>query len=352
MWKKIQKKIQDTHHRVDHSQKPGTFPVYRPQGLLHSVQMTYPRAHLVDPVGGIYHVCSRCVRRAFLCGSDQMTGKDFNHRRAWLEDCILRLGEIFAVDIYGYAMMSNHYYLVIQIVPDRVSNWLDEEVADRWLMLFPRQPNSVHAALIHQTAKSEILSNPDRIAELRARLGSLSWFMRCLNEPLARLANREDNCKGRFWEGRFKSQRLLDETALLAAMVYVDLNPIRAGIATGVDDSHFTSIKRRSESQSLDEPVTALNTPNAPLPATCSLHEYTDLMLWTAWNQQGSRPISQRAQRTLARSNAPNSTLWLEHYLPKPNRWQRAIGSFQSLKDYAKELNQCWIKTRSLHLRT
>lgn len=312
--------------------------------------MTYPRSHLVDTEGGAYHVCSRCVRRAFLCGVDRETGLDFEHRRGWLENRMLELADIFAVDLFGYAVMSNHYHMVLQIHPDRTRGWSDERIADKWLELFPRAADSKLSEQIRQNAKTEILLNPDRVAILRERLSSLSWFMRCLNEPLARLANREDGCKGRFWEGRFKSQRLLDETAVLAALVYVDLNPIRAGIATDIEGSDHTSIQRRCRNSSNEGQLKAFNAPNERLPVDCSLEEYKELLIWTAFSQQSKRPISILAQRTLARSNAPNSTIWVEHYLPKPHCWQRAIGSIQSLKDYAKELNQCWIRTNSRHL--
>ncbi len=91
-------------------------------------------------------------------------------------------------------------------------------------------------------------ANSERLADLRERLANLSWFMRCLCEKIARAANHEDRSSGRFWAGRFKSVALLDESAILACSVYVDLNPIRAGLATAPEGSEYTSGRDRIRS--------------------------------------------------------------------------------------------------------
>lgn len=105
--------------------------------------------------------------------------------------------------------------------------------------------------LVHQYLKSKALSSAehtvlqDIVENWRARLGSISEFMQQLNQAIARLANAEEKCTGRFWEGRYKSQPLLTEEALLTAMAYVDLNPIRAKMADTPEKSDHTSIKER-----------------------------------------------------------------------------------------------------------
>jgi len=191
-----------------------------------------------------YHVIARCVRRAWLWGVDEYAGRDYSHRKEWVIERLGFLSSIFAIDICAYAVMSNHYHLVVHVDRDRIRACADEEIIERWSRLF-RVPTIVkrwREGIAHET---EAIVALQIIERWRARLIDVSWFMRCLNESLARRANVEDCCTGRFWEGRFKSQALLDEAGLLTAMAYVDLNPVRAGIAATPEDSEFTSIYAR-----------------------------------------------------------------------------------------------------------
>ncbi|WP_197467988.1 transposase [Neptuniibacter marinus] len=208
--------------------------------------MTRPRKELVSIQDTpYYHVVSRCVRRSYLCGVDYSTGKSYEHRRQWIEDRIRILSSLFTIDICAYAIMSNHHHLVLKLNPSVADTWSDAEVVKRWQCLF-KGP-----LLIQQWASGETLSKTqlnsvtEIIAVYRTRLTSLSWFMKCLNEPIARQANLEDKCTGHFWESRFKSQALLTEEALLSCMAYVDLNPIRSEMANTPEDSEHTSIKER-----------------------------------------------------------------------------------------------------------
>jgi hypothetical protein len=136
--------------------------------------------------------------------------------------------------------------LVVRTRPDLVASWLDEEVARRWWRLFPkRRDPEGQLAEPEEQELGRLLADPRAVAERRRRLSSLSWFMRCLSGPLARPANKEDGVSGRFFEGRFKCQKLLDEAAILACSVYVDLNPVRAGMAATPEATAHTSAYER-----------------------------------------------------------------------------------------------------------
>ncbi len=210
--------------------------------------MGYPRSRIVDAATtGYYHCISRCVRRAFLCGDEH------NHRRQWIEDRLAELLAVFTIEACAFAIMSNHLHLVLKTDPEAGRKLTDLEVARRWIRLFPAElerrkrdaTNAAEARRIEAAYLQSIVGDRRKIARWRTRLASISWFNKLLKEPIARRANREDDCTGHFWEGRFKSIRLLDRAAVLACMVYVDLNPIRAGMAKLLEECSFTSLLQR-----------------------------------------------------------------------------------------------------------
>jgi hypothetical protein len=212
--------------------------------------MGLPRSHYVkEGKVGVFHCFTRCVRRAFLCGVDPVSGRDYSHRKSWVVDRLRFLAGIFAIEVCAYAVMENHYHNVLRTRPDIVETWSDREVALRWLTLFPNynRTNEIAEEPTEQQI-SALAADLERIAQLRKRLSSISWFMGRLNEFIARKANKEDNVKGRFWESRFKCLSLLDVAAITACMVYVDLNPVRAGLAATPEESDFTSIQERIHS--------------------------------------------------------------------------------------------------------
>jgi hypothetical protein len=221
------------------------FPAARLSGSLFAMPVARKDVVIEGEVG-TYLCVSRCVRRAFLCGYDQYAKKDYEHRKEWVRQRLRLLAGVFAVDVIGYAVMSNHTHCILRTRPDLADGWTDADVARRWLLVFPKRKDENGVACPPE--EREILAlcmDPARIAELRKRLASVSWFMRCLNEYLARRANKEDGCTGRFWEGRFNCKAVLDEAGLLAGMVYTDLNLIRAQVAQTPEECTFSSAHDR-----------------------------------------------------------------------------------------------------------
>ena len=285
--------------------------------------------------GGFHHIVSRCVRRAWLCGLDPLTGRDFSHRKRWIEERLLTLAGAFAVRVYSYAVMSNHCHIALEYRPQDALGYSDEEVARRWLVAYPPR----RAGQLELRVQA-LLEDPERIAKLRGRLGDLSWYMKCLNEAIARRANREDDCTGRFWEGRFNSSRPMESlAALYACMTYVDLNPLRAG-ATGrvAEAGEHTSLRRRIEEARREE--RKLGEAMAPMGIngesrriftggdtrlSLTLRDYLAHVEWTAG--RGARPTGECAEPRLG---APPSLADPEAFLARlrsfHRRWGRKLG--------------------------
>ena len=208
--------------------------------------MTRARKSIIDlEATPYYHVISRCVRRSYLCGEDEVTGKNFEYRRHWIEDRIKFLSSVFAIDICAFAIMQNHYHIVLKVQTHQAKAWTEQEVIERWRSLYNADSVLVDLYLDDDATGAQLTEAKNIINGWRSNLSSISWFMKNTNQYIACMANKEDECTGHFWQSRFKSQALLDEAALLSCMAYVDLNPIRAGIATNLDDSDFTSIQER-----------------------------------------------------------------------------------------------------------
>ena len=201
-----------------------------------------------------YHCVSRCVRRSFLCGKDKYSGQSFEHRRGWVEARLLFLASVFAIDVAAYAVMSNHTHVVVHVDKDLALSWSADEVLRRYHKLHSGTLLTQKFLKDEELSPGEAISFAETVEVYRKRLYDISWFMRDLNEYIAREANKEDGCTGRFWEGRFKSQALLDESAVIACMAYVDLNPIRAKMDKTPETAQHTSIKKRIMAVKNSEP--------------------------------------------------------------------------------------------------
>ena len=352
------------------------------------------RREIVDEFAvGAYHCTSRCVRRAFLCGEDLLSGRSFEHRKQWVRQRLEALAGAFAIDVLGFAVMSNHLHVILRNRPDVAREFNDEEVARRWRRVFSQNPEA-DAAETNELAVRMLLA--EAVAERRRRLASISWFMRALCEPIARRANREDQATGRFWEGRFKCQAVLDEAALLALSIYVDLNPIRAGVAHTPETSQYTGaferIAGRREAAQYDSSSAAPEAtaprrddwlspiadddareaaagtrsalassalPSSAQPSSArrasdrgflpmSLDDYLALLDWTGRQlRAGKRGAIPAGLRPILERLSINVDGWLESMHDFGRRFRRVIGRAANMSEFARLRGRRWFQGQS-----
>lgn len=307
-----------------------------------------------------YHVVARCVRRAWLWGFDEYAGKDYSHRKAWVLERLKSLSFVFAIDLCAYAVMSNHYHLVLHVDRARARRLSHEEIVERWTRIFgmPELIKRWQQGIAGEAGR--VMA--ERLIELwRLRLTDVSWYMRCLNEHLARRANAEDQCTGRFWEGRFKSQALLDEAGLLTAMAYVDLNPVRARIAVTPEQSAFTSIYARirqlrrvaevathdvNQFESTDVELLAFRDAGSVKGAIpLAFAEYLQLLDWTARAvQSGKRDTVEENAPSVFKQLRIDPGAWQRVMVPAGNLFGRALGRLGQLRLHAQVLGQSRVR--------
>ncbi|TDJ68666.1 MAG: transposase [Proteobacteria bacterium] len=232
----------------------------------------------------------------------------------------------------------------------------ERDVVERWTRLF------AGAAAAHKYLNDEPLSEPEQsrfnraVGTWRERLSSLSWFMRCRNGSIARQANAEDGCTGHFWEARFKSQALLDETALLSAMAYVDLHPIRAKRANAIEQSDFTSAQHRW--RAVHSRTTTARERHKPrlLPFIAAEHRHSldhlpfnlkdhlDLIDTTGRiivsGKRGSIPGKQPKLLDTLKVNHPQ---WFATVSQLQQRYELAIGTSENMIKLAKRWSKRWL---------
>ncbi len=334
------------------------------------------RREIVDPDEvGVYHCWSKCVRDEFLCGEDHLRGKNFEHRKVWIEERQELLLRAFAIEMLDYAVLDNHMHHVLRTRPDLAKTWTDKEIIRRWWKIHPDDTNKDGTPVkLTKRRLDGLLQDKDRIAVWRLRLSSLSWFQKELKEEIANRANVEDEVGGHFWNGRFKCVRLLDLAALLICSMYVDLNVIRAGMASSPEESRHTSIFRRiwgRQHRQTEVNVGNSNTghaPDAALVPICETGEAGNATApWHRASDKGFLPMSAddylslldwtgRQRRVDKRGVIPQDFLpilerlrirgefWMEAVEQYDKLFYRAVGRVQHMIDTAQQAGRKWLQ--------
>ena len=304
-----------------------------------------------------YHVTTRCVRRAFICGYDSLSERDFTHRKQWIEDRLLFLVQVFCIDMAAFAVLSNHYHVVLKINRDQALSLDDAAVIDRWTQLYPTNPLIKRLSTKEPLNEEESQHLNEKLPIWRHELGNISRFMALVNQFIARKSNTEDGCKGRFWEHRFTSQAILDDDALIRTLAYVDLNPVRAGIAATPEASEHTSIHRRLQSETDDSGSVigllpfrqqpnneGLNLEGSVSVLPMGFDDYLALLDWTGRRLRNNKSghIHADVPDIFTRLNY-SPAQWLKSHQSNTTWQQRALGSVERIRNYCETLQRRWI---------
>ncbi len=328
-----------------------------------------------------YHCISRCIRQLFLLDEDnefnqnkestenaavyEGANKQGDKRRTWIVNRAKKLANIFAIDIAAYAIMHNHYHIILKVDKDKALAWSPIEVIEQWKVLH-KLPARVERLYQKGLVQREVLNKFEKenldgwVSTYRQRLYSISWFMKSLNQYIARRVNKEDGVKGHLFEGKFKCQALLDEECIFTCMSYVDLNPIRAKIAETPESSDFTSIQERifekqgkpishdiedDDSDPLKDIKPAKLLPFAGAPhidnnakhIQAELVSYISVVEWAGrQHYEGKRgKIAGELPNILKRLNL-NKDNWLEFSYGFKGNCNKAFGSSDKIENYNK----------------
>ncbi len=163
----------------------------------------------------VYHVMSRTALDGLPLGDVE---KDY------LLDTVKRFAQLYFVDILGFALMGNHFHLLVRMHPERL--YEDKEIQDRVNLFYDGDK------IVHQT----------EIPKYRTKLGSLPELMKDIKQVFARWFNKENKRKGFFWGQRFKSVIVENGETLVNCLAYIDLNPVRANIVEKPEEYRWNTL--------------------------------------------------------------------------------------------------------------
>ncbi len=170
---------------------------------------------VIDDETAVYHVMSRTALDGFPLGDIE---KDF------MLDLIKSYSVLYFVEILGFCLMGNHFHLLVKVLPEY--KFSDEDIKKCYVEFYG----------------DERVFTDGMIPSLRAKLSSLSEFVREIKVGFARYYNKRHNRRGYFWGDRFKSVIVDKGETLINCLAYIDLNPLRAGIVSRPEDYRWNSL--------------------------------------------------------------------------------------------------------------